>query len=141
MVKRIALLLLLVVIFARPVFYIASHKDVFFNRNYNQKYEHLQTLYSKSQYVQKKSPELILDETFEEFAGGFFLKGNNPISIVHDHPPLGRYFISLSILLFDNARTIIILFFCLSALATFLIAKSVLGSLLLALIPTGIVIN
>ena len=132
---------LLVLMLIRPVGTIYQYKDKFFSRDYQKNYQKLYDLYYSSQYVKKINPGVMPDEYFEAFAGGAFLKGLNPILIVHDHPPLGRYIVSLSIILFDNASTIIILFMMLSSLAVFLISRLVLKNTLLSLIPLGIFLN
>lgn len=81
------------------------------------------------------------DADFEKFAGGAFLQGLNPILIVHDHPPLGRYVISLSIFLFDNPNTIMLAVYSLIAISMFLLGRLVLKSPWLALIPLGLFFN
>ena len=81
------------------------------------------------------------DQTLESFAGGAFLKGMNPILIIHDQPPLGRYILSLSILLFDNPNTVMVLLFFLTGLGVFLIARIILKSMLISLIPFAVFIN
>lgn len=132
----------LLFIMVRPALVIYQHKDLLFSKNhYLENYELLRRLYYSSQYVQKKNPGIIPDEALESFAAGFFLKGNNPILIVHDQPPLGRYLFAFSIILFDNPNTIIILMLFLSSFAVFLIGKSVCDNSFLAIIPMGIFIN
>lgn len=81
------------------------------------------------------------DETFEAFVGGAFLRGVNPIHIVHEHPPMGRYIIAFSILLFDNPRTIILPLLAFSLIACFLIGRIVMKNSLLALVPVAIFSN
>lgn len=133
-------IIFIAVIIVRPVFTIYERRDVYFARGYEKKYEWYKQQYLNSNYS-KKGADFLADEIFEEFAAGAFLKGLNPILIVHDHPPLGRYILSLSVLLFDNANTILILFYFLSALAIFLITKKLLRNIFLSLIPVGIFIN
>lgn len=141
MVYPIIFLIFFIGIFFRPLNYIYEQRYKFLSRGYNQQYASLRSAYYSSQYVQKKNPVIIPDETFEAFAGGFFLKGGNPILITHDHPPLGRYIVSLSILLFDNANTLIIPLLALSVFGIFLITKTIINNAILSLIPIGIFVN
>ena len=69
------------------------------------------------------------------------MKGVNPIHIVHDHPPLGRYIVSLSILLFDNAQTIMLGLMSMTYIGIFLIGRKVMKDTLLALVPVAIFAN
>lgn len=125
----------------QPISIIYKERDTFFSKGYSQQYENFKRAYSTSQYVQKEEPGVIPDQTLESFAGGAFLRGVNPTSIIHDQPPTGRYMLSLSILLFDNANTIMVLLSFLSGLGVFLIARLVLKNTLLSLIPFVIFIN
>lgn len=133
--------LVLIVLFAQPLFVLFQVKDTFFSKGYSKIYPLLRSSYYSSQYVQKKNPKIIPDDTFEAFAGGFFLRGGNPILITHDQPPLGRYLIALSIILFDNAKTITIITLVFSGIGIFLISRMVLKNFLLSLIPIAILIN
>ncbi|MDP2649862.1 MAG: glycosyltransferase family 39 protein [bacterium] len=125
----------------QPLSIIYRDREVFFSRGYISQYELFKRAYEGSQYVQKKNPGIMPDQTLESFAGGAFLKGVNPILIIHDQPPLGRYMISLSILLFDNTSTIMVLLLFFSGLGVFLVARLVFNNILLSLIPLGIFLN
>lgn len=139
--KFALLLIILVVMFIRPFNVINSNLDSFFSHNYWDNYDHFKKSYYSSQYVNRNSPNIIPDQAFEAFLGGAFIKGMNPILAVHEHPPLGRYIIGLSILIFNNDSTIIIPLMALSALGIFLIAKIILYNTFLSLIPVAIFIN
>ncbi len=139
-IYRVIFLIILILLFARPVLAFYSQKDIFTSRGYSKIYDYLKSSYSSSQYVKKNNPSIMPDQTLESFAGGAFLKGMNPILIIHDQPPLGRYILSLSIFLFDNPNTIMILLFFLSGLGVFLISRLTLN-VLFSFIPLGIFIN
>jgi len=66
------------------------------------------------------------------------LTGVNPILIVTDHPPLGRYIIALSILLFDNEVTIPAILNIVSLIALLLVSRLVIKNKYLAVIPVAI---
>lgn len=132
---------LVVVIFIRPGLGIYKQRESFFRDGYKQSFESFSKLYYSSQYVKKENPNIIPDGILESFAGGIFLKGLNPILIVHDQPPLGRYLTALSIFLFDNPSTILIPLMLASIAGIFLLGKAVLGHTLAALVPVLIFVN
>lgn len=133
--------LILSSIFIRPFMAFSKNAKSFFDRGYSEKYEYLKKTYYSSQYVNKNKPNIMPDQAFEAFLGGAFARGENPILFVHEHPPLGRYIIGLSIILFDNDSTIILPLMFLSALGIFLIGKLIFGNIFLSLIPLAIFVN
>lgn len=139
--RKILLTVLLLFIFIRPLNILYNQRGVFFSSGYEKKYESLKTLYYSSQYVKKDNPNIIPDNTLEAFAGGVFLKGLNPILIVHDQPPLGRYIIGLSIYLFDNPSTVTIPLLAFTVLGIFLISKIIIGDTIYSLLPIAIFVN
>lgn len=132
---------LMIIAMFRPILILYQERETFFTKGYFTQYGFLKKLYSNSQYVKKVNPGIIPDQALESYAAGAFLKGINPINIIHDQPPLGRYILSLSVLLFDNPNTIVVLLLFLSGLGVFLIARLVLNNFLLATLPFGIFIN
>lgn len=139
--KKIILLVLLIIFFIRPLFVLYEHKDNFFSKGYESRYEDLKAMYYSSQYMKKQKPAIIPDETLESFAAGAFLKGMNPILIVHDQPPLGRYITAFSIYLFDNPNTIILGLLLLSLIGIYLVAYEVFKNATLSVIPMGLFAN
>ncbi len=128
-------------IFIQPILALYNQKGILFPKGYSRIHDYLESSYYSSQYVKKINPGIMPDQTLESFAGGAFLKGMNPILIIHDQPPLGRYILSLSILLFDNPNTVMVLLFFLTGLGVFLIARIILKSMLISLIPFAVFIN
>lgn len=139
--KTLLFSILLLIIFIRPAQAVYRQKENLFTGGYSKRYETFRNLYYSSQYVKKQNPGIIPDNTLESFAAGAFLKGLNPILIVHDQPPLGRYIIALSIFLFDNPATIIASLMFASALGIFLLGKLAMNNTFAALIPVGIFVN
>lgn len=144
--KQIAYKLLLsfflILIFIRPFNAVAKNANSFFSGGYWEIYElQLKKAYYSSQYVKKINPNIMPDQAFEAFLGGAFIKGMNPILVVHEHPPLGRYIIGLSIMLFDNDSTVIIILMLFSVLGIFFISKLILHDALLSLLPLAIFLN
>lgn len=136
-----ACIIFFIFIFIRPTSILFGNIEYFFTKGYNAQYESLKSAYYNSQYVKKENPGIMPDETFESFVGGAFVRGVNPILIVHEHPPLGRYIIGLSTILFDNAKTLILPSLLVSIFGIYLIGKIILKNTLFALIPLGIFIN
>ena len=140
-IYRIIFSIILIFLLLRPAFTLYFQKDIFISKGYSKIHNYLESSYYSSQYAKKENPGIMPDQTLESFAGGAFLKGINPILIIHDQPPLGRYILSLSILLFDNPNTIMVLLFFLSGLGVFLIASLTLKNTLFSLVPFAIFVN
>lgn len=140
-IRHVIFLIFLVIFLFRPLLTIVEKSDYLFSAGYEKKYEEYKYLYYNSQFVKKENPIIITDEYFISFAGGAFLKGLNPILITHDHPPLGNYIISLSILLFDNPRTIVVFLLAAATVGFYLLSRLAIKNSLVALIPVGIFIN
>lgn len=139
--RKFLLFIVLVLIFIRPFLAVSQNVSGFFWGGYSEKYEYFEKTYYSSQYVNKNRPNIMPDQAFEAFLGGAFIKGGNPILFVHEHPPMGRYIIGLSILLFDNDSTIILLLMLLSVLGIFLISRLVFQNSFISLIPLIIFVN
>jgi hypothetical protein len=134
-------ILIILAISWRPLGLVIHNWESYAVRIYHFNYPAYKRAYYASQYMNKKPTGTIPDETLEAFAGGIFLTGLNPILIVHDQPPLGRYLISLSIYLFDNEKTIPVMLLLISAVGMYLTAAEIIPNRWLALIPVGIFIN
>ena len=134
-------LILLILILARPVAEAYKNRSSFFAPGFMSQFAQYENAYFSSQYQKKVNASPIPDETFESYVGGAFLRGKNPILIVHEHPPMGRYIIALSILLFDNPKTLILPLLGFSLLGIFLIAKKILSDTLLSLLPLVVYAN
>lgn len=132
-------LLFLILVLIRPAMLLYQNRESFFARNYQ--YDALRSAYLTSQYVTKVNPGIIPDQTMEAYAGGALIRGANPIFVLSDQPPLALYIIGLSVVIFDNSTTTSIILLFLSSLGIYLIAKQSLKKDLLALIPTGILLN
>lgn len=140
-VYKFLFIVLFLISIVQPISLLYKKNETFFSKGYMSRYGSLKEVYGGSQYVKRKNPGIIPDQALESFAGGVFLKGINPILIIHDQPPMGRYIISLSILFFDNANTVMVLIFFLSGLGVFFIARTILNNTLFSLVPFAIFIN
>lgn len=137
--------LLLIFFFAISIFRISYHVvenfNTFFGEGYKNKFNHYKKLYYNSQYMIKDNPGIIPDNALESFAAGFLLYGGNPILIIHDQPPLGRYLLSLSIAIFDNPNAIIVILTYIALIGIFLIGVETMHNKLLSLIPVALFAN
>jgi len=82
-------------------------KNIFQNKqNFVYQYNHkqLKTLYNQSQFAEKPEDrkKIIKDYQLYSYAGWKYLKTGNLTQINIEHPPLGKYLIGLSIILFQN---------------------------------------
>jgi hypothetical protein len=94
-----------------------------------------QKIYLQSQYVSKHPTAFIPDEIINTYAGAEYIKGVNPILIASDTPPMGRYMIGLSILLFNNENVVTLIFALLSVVLMFLVSRQIFNSVKLSVIP------
>lgn len=106
--------------------------------NWNSYFSHYdfksaEEIFLKSQYILPKPSGWIPDEAVYSYAAGAYLRGTNPILVNPEHPPLGKYIISLFILLFNRANLSILTLGLLSVFLFFLLAEIVLNDTLLAL--------
>lgn len=138
---KVIYFIFILLILVRPVSEVYEQRDKFFSRGFMALFPSYEKAYYSSQYVKKENPGIMPDDTFEAFVGGAFLRGTNPILIVHEHPPMGRYIIALSILIFDNPRTLIIPLLAFSLFGLFLIVRKVLNNNFLALFPLVVYAN
>lgn len=125
--------LILGIIVVKLVLFISSNRN-YFLRRFDPEY--FGKLYSESQYViGERSKGGIGDDGLYAFAGYFYLfKGGDVSSVNFEHPPLGKYLIGLSILVFQNENIINILYFILLLILTYKIGDLVLPDKTLSLL-------
>ena len=75
------------------------------------------------------------DEAIQSYSGGAFIRGINPVYVLPDTPPLGKYLIGLSALLFNNENIVILICSILSLVLMYVLSYQVFNSRFLALIP------
>lgn len=128
-------LLLLCVIFGNFLSVIIPNLTKYISSDYWKRYEQLKFTYENSQYVQK-NPKMgwIPDELVYSYAGGALAKGINPTYIAAGSAPLGKYLISLSILLTGNENVVILVCGIFSLLLMYMLGMQIFSSKTLALI-------
>lgn len=108
-------------------------RDVFLSR-YDAEYWRMR--YEESNWAkgwESKTP--LGDPELYSYAGWRQIKGDDPTKINTEMPPLGKYFLGLSILFFKNQYIASLIFGSLLLLITFLIAKKILQDLSWSLLP------
>lgn len=112
-------LIITLISFAIPFFIIIKNKDKLFEKFDIRKYENK---YYQSQWVLPNSKNLISDIDLYAYAGYRYIKGENPILINPEVPPLGKYIVGLSILFFNNFRVLNLVACFLSLVLIFLLS-------------------
>ncbi len=120
--KKLIKILLILVIIVKLASYIFSNR-YFFVRVFDPVY--ISDLYSNSQYViGERSKGGIGDDGLYAFAGYYYFFQHGDVSKVNfEHPPLGKYFIGLSIFLFRNENVMNIIYFIILLIITYKIGQ------------------
>lgn len=126
--------ILLGIIFFNIFSTLYNQREKYLTQNYWQNFPQLEKIYLDSQYV-NKHPIWIPDEAAFSYAGGKLIQGTNPVLVVTDAPPLGKYLIGISAVIFNNDNIIIPIFGVISLVLLYLLSKQVLKNSLLALLP------
>lgn len=125
-----------------PLFMTFLHtSSKYTSKDYWQRFQTLKQTYLDSQYVNKHPKGWIPDEVALSYAGGALITGVNPTYIIADTPPLGKYLIGVSTIVFQNENIITGIFGIISLVMLFLLAKQVVGSTLFSLIPVALFSN
>lgn len=125
MKQKLAVFILLLVLAANLGLRIFEYRE-----EYLTKFDSIywQNRYLKSQWVDPQSKEPIGDDGLYAYAGWAYIKGADPTTINAEMPPLGKYLIGLSIIIFQNQNffsllTGILVLYCFYKL-NFLILKN-----------------
>lgn len=123
-VIKIALIIAIAILVGR------EFNNLDYSRNYEIKgYE---AVYKGSQYA--GGPGLVPDQTVYLYAAGAFIEGENPLKINPEVPPLGRYLLGLSILVFSNTNYLIVMCALFSLVMLYVLSKKVLNSSIASLV-------
>jgi hypothetical protein len=118
---------------------VFTAKDKYTAFNLQQRYDSLKFAYEDSQYANKKATAWIPDEPVNTYAGMAYVKGVNPVLIASDTPPLGRYLIGATGLIFNNENVITLIAGAISLLFLYLLGTQLFSSKVIALIPLALV--
>lgn len=135
-VQTIFAIILLEIIAITAIIRIIPNR-IFYTRPYNSNY--YADIYSHSQYVEGESAQRSIgDDGLYPFAGYYYITGGDPSQVNFENPPIGKYLIGSSILVFGN-ENIIYLFYALAILGvTYALSKHVLKNTLYALLVVTI---
>ena len=114
---------------------IWKFKAKYLSSNYWQNFPALEKVFLDSQYVNKHAKGFIPDEVAFSYAGGKLIKGTSPVLVVPDAPPLGKYIIGLSTILFNNDSTFILVSAILSLILLYFLSLQIFNNKLLAILP------
>jgi len=129
----IALLIILIIYNVSSVF--IQQKEKYVSRDYWKRFPQLKQDYLDSQYVNKHPKAWIGDEFAQSYSGGELIKGTNPVLVTADTPPLGKYLIGLSAILFNNEHILTLIFGIFSLWLLYLVGTQIFSSKLMALLP------
>jgi len=124
--KKLSILtsiILFLLIVVNLAFFIKSHLAIY---TYPINPAFLEKLYGQSQYVRMDPISILPDETVYAYASWRYMHGENPAMFNADQPPLGKYFIGLSEIYFNNERLTGPVFNVLSLVALFVLSCLVL---------------
>lgn len=135
--RNLLIKFIFIAIIIRLAIFIVVNQD-FFTRKFDLTY--ISDTYSKSQYVLgPASKNGIGDDGLYTFAGYYYLFQKGDVSAVNfEHPPLGKYLIGLSLLIFKNENIINIIYFVILLITTYRLGQILLKDRLLSLISAGI---
>lgn len=128
--------IIIIFIIFQLIIYVAVNRE-FFSRKFDASY--YSDLYSKSQYVLgPASKGGIGDDGLYTFAGYYYLFQKGDVSAVNfEHPPLGKYLIGVSLLLFQNENVINFFYYILLLFITYYIGKIILNNDFHSLLAVG----
>ncbi|KPJ70411.1 hypothetical protein AMJ51_01980 [Microgenomates bacterium DG_75] len=89
-------------------------------------------VYSVSQWSQVYPEKTVSDAQLYTIAGSKYIRGEDPVNINPEHPPLGKYLIGVSIVLFKNEKIISLIIGILALLVFFFLAKKIFEKTFLA---------
>lgn len=143
-------LILLLIILSFFTLYSAINSNVFRLNNFNSKIANSQiAFYSNLDYFYNPSPwtsvsitignntsdSFLSDAELYAISGWSYIHGSSPHLINPEHPPLAKYFIGLSEIIFTNPCTMSLIFSILTIVIVYLISREIFGYSLFSLIP------
>ncbi|MBI3985245.1 MAG: hypothetical protein HY344_04925 [Candidatus Levybacteria bacterium] len=133
--KRLLFIALILVIVFNIGSTVFSLKEKYFSQNYWQNFKSLEKVFLDSQYVNKHPVGWIPDQTAFSYAGGKLIKGESPVLVVPDAPPLGKYIIGLSAVIFNNDSTFILVSMVASLVLLYLLSLQIFSNKIVAVLP------
>ena len=122
-IVKLILIVIIIVIVGNVV------RNLDFSRSY--KIDGYKRVYESSQYTGGSG--LIPDQTVFSYAAGAYAQGVNPLKINPEMPPLGKYLLGLSILVFGNTNQLILVSAVLTLITLYILSMKLLNSSLASL--------
>lgn len=132
--KKILSFLLLILLLGNFSFRLYRYRERYLERFDP---EYWQERYLKSQWVDPESKESIGDDGLYSYAGWEYVHGKDPTLLNAEMPPLGKYLIGISILIFKNRNIFAVLASILALFALYQLNLSLFKDIFWALIPTA----
>lgn len=136
--EKILFLILLGVILFNVGSTVWNQREKYFSSNYWQNFPSLEKIFLSSQYVNKHPVGWIPDEIAFSYSAGKLIQGTNPVLVVPDAPPLGKYIIGLSAVMFNNDSIFILLSGVLSLIVMYFLSLQIFSNKILALLPVSL---
>lgn len=125
-------IILLILFFLHLGFRIFQYQGEYLT-HYDAKY--WQDRYLKSQWVVPNSKESIGDDGLYAYAGYEYITGRDPTTLNAELPPLGKYLIGLSIIIFGNQNIFALLSGVLVLISFYILNKMIFRDNVLAFLP------
>lgn len=132
--QKIIQAVLVVVILFSFFSVIWQNRAQYLDNTYWKQFPALKKGYYESIYKDKHGT-WIPDQALYSYIGGALIRGESPILLNPEVPPLGTYLIGISTLIFGNQNIIIAIFGALVLLLMYLIGKQIYRSSIVALLP------
>lgn len=136
--KKVASILLIgyiIVIFSTILY---QNRQNFLTFTYWDTFPELKKMFYASQYKTKHFEGFIPDEIAYAYVGGALIRGENPVFNIPEAPPLGKYLIGLSAVLFNNPTIFVTLVAGSVGLVMFyLLSRQILGPSFISLLPVA----
>ena len=114
---------------------VYQQRAKYFYQDYWKNFPALEKVFLSSQYVNKHPKGWIPDETAFSYASGKLIIGTNPVLVLPDAPPLGKYIIGLSTIVFNNDSVVILVSAILSLFLLYILGLQIFSTRSFALIP------
>lgn len=129
--KVLIFVAIFLIIVVNLVLFIQNHIAIY---TYPVNPDFLEKLYGQSQYVRTDPISMLPDETIYAYAAWRYMHGENPAVFNADQPPLGKYFIGLSEVYFNNERITGPVFNILILISLFILSVLILKSYIWSII-------
>lgn len=133
--QKIIQIIFIFIIVINVVSVVWDQKEKYSSFHYWQNFSELEKVFLGSQYVNKHPKGWIPDEIAFSYSAGKLITGTSPVLVVPDAPPLGKYIIGLSTIIFNNDSIFVLLSGVLSLVALYFLTLQIFKDKTLSLLP------